>query len=123
MPSITIGNEAEGTWMVARWAFCAYLQHVEEEIRGDGDLELTIEKAMALDGLHLALQDGQIVRRLIPVLRCVAAEIVDARRDARVDGRVLDEGSQAQFREAVGELRDILDKYVDAPEGGAERNG
>jgi len=113
MPSITIGDGQDEMWMVARWAFCGYLEHVKNEVEGDQDLELTVDRAIALDGLHLTLLDESILQRLVPVLCQVADQIVAGRRKARVEGRgVLDERSQTQFREAVEQLRGLLQQHL-----------
>ena len=107
MGAIGIGDE-HGPWVVARWAFQGYLEQVLTEVEGDAPLAHAVEEALALDGLHLHLTDPAVVRRLLPVLRRVADEVVSGARPARVDGRTLDERSQAQFRQAVAELGALL---------------
>ena len=104
MPAITFSND-EDSWVVARWVFCGYLEHVHGEISYDSDLAQIVEEAMALDGLHFSLIERNIAERLAPVLLRVANEVVAGKRAARVEGRVLDTKSQAQFQEAVADLR------------------
>ena len=95
-------------WVVARWAFAGYLEHVLAEVRNDAALAHAVEQAMALDGLHLTLVDRDVAERLGPVLLRVADEVIAGTRTARVEGRELDARSQEQFRRAVGELRPLL---------------
>jgi hypothetical protein len=107
MGAINIGN-GHLPWVVARWAFQGYLDFVLEEVLDDEVLTYVVEEALALDGLHLPLTDATIVQRLGPVLIRVADEVMSGARPARVVGRVLDDASQAQFRQAVAELRCML---------------
>jgi hypothetical protein len=107
MGAINVGNE-HPPWVVARWAFRGYLDYVLAEVRDDEVLSYAVEKALALDGLHLPLIDATIAQRLGPVLIRVADEVVSGSRPARVLGRILDDASQAQFRQAVAELRCML---------------
>jgi hypothetical protein len=110
MPAISF--EGQQAWVVARWAFCAYLDHVREEVRDSPDLVQTVERAMALDGLHLSLLDADVTDRLMPILLRVADEVVAGLSPARVEGKVLDSRSQAQFQEAVRELRQFLRQHL-----------
>jgi hypothetical protein len=107
MGAINVGN-GRGPWVVAGWAFRGYLQHVLAEVRDDPELGYLVEQAMALDGLHLPLKDTESVHRLAPVLLRVADEVVSGARPVHIEGRLLDERSQEQFREAVAELRAML---------------
>ena len=107
MGAINIGN-GHPPWVVARWAFQGYLDYVLEEVRDDEVLTYVVAEALALDGLHLPLTDATIVQHLGPVLLRVADEVMSGARPARVEGRLLDDASQEQFRQAVAELRCIL---------------
>ena len=107
MPAITFSND-EDSWVVARWVFCGYLDYVHGEVSHESDLAQIVEEAMALDGLHLSLLERNIAERLAPVLLRVASDVVAGKRAARVEGRVLDTKSQAQFQEAVDNLRAML---------------
>lgn len=113
MGAINVGDE-RGPWVVARWAFQGYLDHVLAEVCGDPSLAYVIEEALALDGLHIPLTDVAIARRLAPILLRVADEVVNGSRPVRVDGRVLGEHDQQQFRDAVTELRTMLSRWLSA---------
>lgn len=95
------------SWLVARWAFLGFLEQVRETITDVG-LRGTIEQAMALDGLHLHTLTEKERARLVPALLAVADEFIAGKRRLRVEGRTLDDDSQAQVREALVELRDLL---------------
>jgi hypothetical protein len=104
-----IGVSERDGWVVARWVFRGYLDHVLAELHDDPELTSVVEQAIALDGLHLPLRQPAVVRRLAPVLQQVAEEVVSGARPViGVDGRALDESYQQGFRRAVAELRAIL---------------
>lgn len=111
MPSISFGEGERNTWMVARWAYRGLLDHARRAVTGDAALEYAIDEAQALDGLHLGLTDDRVARRLVPILIGVADRVVAGELPVRVEGRRLDDRSQAQFREAVEELRPMLRRY------------
>jgi hypothetical protein len=111
MGAISFVDEGQ-SWVVAGWAFRGYLAHVLKEVSHDPDLRDTLEQAMALDGLHFSLTGPAVAVRLAPVMLRVADEVVAGVRLASVEGRVLDAGSQLQFREAVAELRSLLDSNL-----------
>lgn len=119
MGVISLADEPGADWGVARWAFCGYLEHVRKAVRGDRELEHCIDEAMALDGLHFPLLPGSVVGRLVPVLRRVADEVVEGRRQVQVEGRLLDERAQDQFAQAVLRLRVLLEKYSQVLEAGS----
>lgn len=119
MGVISFADEPDADWGVARWAFCGYLAHAREEVQGDSELEFCIDQAMALDGLHFNLLGDSVAGRLVPVLRRVADDVLEGRRQARVDGRVLDQRSQDQFRRAVRHLRSLLERHFPGADAGA----
>jgi hypothetical protein len=112
MPALTFEDERE-SWVVARWAFCSYLGNVEAHLRDDPELLHTIESAIALDGLHLSLIESSVVDRLLPILLRVADEVEAGTSVASVEGNALEPESQAQFQEAVRELRLRLRQFLD----------
>jgi hypothetical protein len=106
-----ISNGPEHVWLVARWAFRGYLDHVLAEVRDDPALADAVEAAIDFDGLLLDTTDLAIVERLRPVLVHVADEVVSGVRRVHVEGRILDDKSQEQFREAVAELRTMFARW------------
>ena len=111
MGVISNGSDAEHVWHVARWAFRGYLHHVLPELRYDRALTDVVELAIDFDGLHLDLADPVAVERLRPVLVRVADEVISGDRHVRVAGRVLDDRSQEQFRQAVAQLRTMFEHW------------
>jgi hypothetical protein len=98
-------------WLVARWAYKGFLAHARRAVAGDRELEGTIDQAAAFDGLHFEHIDDEAAQRLLPVLVEVAGHVVAGRLLVSVEGRVLDERSQGQFREGVGRLGAMLERY------------
>jgi hypothetical protein len=96
-------------WQVARWAFVWLLRQAQAECADDSSTRPIFEKAIALDGLHLHLlepDDARATRRvLLKVASTAAAGGLPA---VEVDGRVLDDASQQEFRTAANELISML---------------
>jgi hypothetical protein len=112
MPVISFGAPGErNTWLVSGWVYRGVLDHARGAVAGDGALELAIDKARALDGLHFHLTDERVARQLVAVLIGVADRVLAGDLLVRADGRLLDDRSQAQFRDAVGDLRTMLRRY------------
>ena len=111
MPSISFGEGERNTWMVARWAYRGLLDHARQAVAGDAALEYAIDEAQALDGLHFQLTDDRVARRLVPILIDLADRVVASELLVSVEGRRLDDRSQAQFRDAVEDLRTMLRRY------------
>jgi hypothetical protein len=107
---ICFGPERDQVWGVAGWAFNGFLDHVLEEL-SDADLRYVVQQAMALNGLHFHLEP-ETKARLIPIVVRVAEEVTDGKRLVSVEGRVLDERSQEQFRGAVAKLRDLALRHA-----------
>ena len=110
MGMISNGRDEPG-WVVAGWAFEGYLDHVLAEVREDPATALAVEQAIAVDGLHLQLQDRVTAECLCPVLVRGADEVISGVRLVRVAGRTLDDRSQEQFRGAVAELRTLFARW------------
>ncbi len=110
MPAISFNSRQ--AWVVARWAFSAYMAHVRDEVHNDPVLLKTLDTALALDGLHLSLEDRNITDRLTPILLRVADEVVEGLRPGRVGAHALDQKSQEQFQEAVRGLREFLREHI-----------
>ena len=110
MGVISNGDD-EDAWVLARWAFQGYLDHVLAEVGEDPPLAYVVNQAIALDGLHLQRKDVDTVQRLRPVLVQVADEVISGVRRVHVEGRILDDKSQEQFRRAVTELRTLFARW------------
>jgi hypothetical protein len=72
MAAINISDE--DCWIVGRWAFRTILKPTMAALPDDKDKEI-IERALALDGLHLPLIDQVQARRIAFALAKVAEEM------------------------------------------------
>jgi hypothetical protein len=92
-------------WLVARWVYRALLAEAARDFEEDSDFQYAVNQAIALDGLHLDLEEPQTAQRLLSALSSAASRIVDGSGSpAAVEGRVLDPISQDQYRKAAREL-------------------
>ena len=102
-------RSAEDVWQVARWVFVWLLRQASAECGSASDMRQVFEQAIALDGLHLHLlrpDEARASRHLL--LRVASAGAAGELPPVEVEGRVLDDRSQLQFRDAVRELIGFL---------------
>jgi hypothetical protein len=100
-------SESE-VWFAARWAFRWLM---DQAIAGAGDerTRVVFEQASALDGLHLHLLESEGAARAQKVLLKVAQRAARGQLpEVEVEGRVLDAGSQLEFRSAASDLVKLL---------------
>jgi hypothetical protein len=99
----------EDVWQVARWAFAWLLRQAMAECGDDSRTALFFESALALDGLHLHLLDADEADAARKILLEVASRAANGELPpVEVDGRVLDDSSQRQFRVAASDLVRLL---------------
>lgn len=99
----------DDVWAVARWAFTWLLRQAMAECPDSPPTRLIFESALALDGLHLHLlapDDARTVRGIL--WKVASAAVAGELPPVEVNGRVLDDMSQQQFRRAAGKLIDLL---------------
>ena len=83
--------------------------HAILEAGSDGDVKLVLERAIALDGLHFHLLKAEEARKTWDLLvRTTRRAVSGDLPKVEVEGRVLDERSQEQFRAAAKELAALL---------------
>jgi hypothetical protein len=99
-------------WRVARWAFSLILGAAAASSEDDPEIRVIFEQARALDGLHFYLLEPLQARAARRVLLAVARRAAAGELPVVIEGRTLDEASQAQFREASKELVQILDDQL-----------
>jgi len=115
---ISIGESEEDVWLVAGWAYRGVLDHLREAVKGQADLEQAIGKAEIFQALSFDRLEPGIADRLARALLCIIDEIVAGMRQVQVDGRILDETRQTQFREAAAELRPVIVRWAGPPPPG-----
>ncbi len=95
-------------WIVARWAFCHFLEDVQDHFGHDAELVERLEASMALDGVILDLMDGDLARRVPQAMLTVADATARGESGGEVRGETLAPESQRQYVEAVAELAEKL---------------
>jgi len=107
MPVISFGKGVEDDWFVARWAFRGLLKRTLE-LSHDVDAQEKLGVALAVDGLHFPDMAPGLVAKIAPALRKAIGDITSGDYKVEVEGRVLDDVSQAQFRNAVRALEPLV---------------
>lgn len=100
-------------WRVARWAFSLILCEAIANSEDDREICVIFEQARALDGLHFHLLEPLQARAARRILLAVAWRAAAGELPVVIEGRTLDQASQAQFREASKELVQILERPPD----------
>ena len=95
---ITFDDDAKNARFHANWVGYGYLEQVKREVLEDPDLVYELERGMGCSGLSLESQPPAILDRLLSVMRRVADEAAAGKRQVDVEGRVLDDTAQSQFR-------------------------
>jgi len=99
------------TWSSANWVYASFLDHVMELFSDEADVvrRLTSSKfnqSMSLS--RLKEEDSALYSRILNAFKQVCEQIANRDSLASVNGNVLDEESQNQFREAIASLAELL---------------
>jgi hypothetical protein len=105
-----IGFRSGSVWLKARWAVSRFLEDVIASHPEDRLLCFKLEQAMALDGLHLDLQEEAFAERILAALKYVAQATVEGRLGVCVRGKVLEPEDQRQYVESVTELLELINR-------------
>jgi hypothetical protein len=109
--TITVAEGQE--WLVSNWAYRSLMDCVLEMVAGEPPIAQFIEIAKWNHGLDIpAMQqdEPELVGPVLHALKNAAQNCSEGTVMAKVDGRVLDEESQRQFREATNQLSKILSR-------------
>ena len=104
-------NTAGRAWSSANWVFRGFLDRVMALAPTDDEVihELTVSKHSQIVTLgSLAIENPDLHRRVLDALMHACAQIATGQCPVSVDGRELDEESQAQYREAISNLFKML---------------
>lgn len=106
---------AEGReWFVARWAYRWLMESAMAECGEDSSCRSLFEQSLALDGLHLEMLESEQIAKIRKVLSRVAQAAANGEAPpVEVEGRVLDDRSQKEYRSAAGNLVKLLDTLTD----------
>lgn len=103
-------------WSSANWVYANFLDHAIELASDDDDVIHRLMSSKYNQSLSLSrLRDDAplIYNRIIEVFRRVCREIANQQRFASVNGKMLDDKSQVQFRDAIRQLNELLMKECD----------
>ena len=106
-------------WVVGRWAFRRFMEDVASAVQDQPELVREIEREVLMEGLHFALIDPSLAKRLLPVVRKVAVAISQNCQDPGFNWWAnLDEEGQASYRAAAAELVQLIDEQRSDPQFG-----
>jgi hypothetical protein len=109
---IAYGNSPEQVWLVAGWAFRAFLDDLSCADPTDAKYSGAIRQAEALNGLHinlLAKDDSELAKKLMKNIEQVASETLRNESDTRLNwNRGLDAEGQRMYLESIKELAAIM---------------
>jgi hypothetical protein len=114
MGTIAFSTRPKECWAVAGWAIRQILDDVASQYPQDSEIAREFEAAKAIDGLMVFLLRADLAARVTNAIREVATGILSGTiRSGVIDQPYGDEGTVAQYREALGELL----KAIPPPEG------
>jgi hypothetical protein len=97
----------EKSWSVANWVYWGVMDHVLDALASDPTVAHRVEGCKWMQILSFPLlrsDDAALAERVLTALETVANKCADGTLSCKVDGRILDDDSQQQFREATHEL-------------------
>lgn len=106
---ITVSEGRE--WQVSNWAYRSFMDCVLEMTNCEPSIARLIEICKWNHGLDIPVMqrdEPEMVGHVLRALKSAAQSCSEGKFTATVDGRVLDEESQRQFREATYELTTML---------------
>ena len=111
MAIISFGDTKEEIWLVARWVFHGLIARMML-LSDDAEVRAKLEIALAVDALLFSDLAKDLSVKIAPTLRQAVDDAISGAYKVDVEGRVLDEASQAQFRRAVGELKRMMERHL-----------
>jgi hypothetical protein len=101
----------EESWSSSNWVYWSVIDHVLDAFSTDAVVANRVERCKWMQMLSFPLlrsEDEVIAEKVLSTLDTVARKCTDGVLTCKVDGRLLDEASQQQFRESARELVDLL---------------
>ncbi len=99
-------------WKVSNWVYWNFMDHVLGSMKEASNAALFVETCKWMQGLDIPLMNGEqrgIAVEVLTALKTAAENCSDGRVSCSVDGRVLDEASQREFRDLTGILLRMLE--------------
>jgi hypothetical protein len=107
--TITVAQDQE--WQVSNWAYRSLMDYVLEIVAEDPVVANFVEVCKWNHGLdipEMQVEEAAIAVPIVRALKTATQGCSDGSLVAKVDGRILDELSQSQFRDATHELAVML---------------
>jgi hypothetical protein len=107
--TITVAEDQE--WRVSNWAYRCLMDQVLDMLTSEQRVANFVEVAKWNHGLdipEMLREEPELARPVLGALKTAAQTCSEGQVPAKVDGRVLDEKSQQQFRQATLELATML---------------
>jgi hypothetical protein len=107
--TITVAEDQE--WQVSNWAYRSLMDCALELVAGKPPIAHFLEISKWNHGLDIPVMqqdEPEMAGAVLRALKSAAQSCSEGTVTAKVDGRVLDEESQRQFREATNQLATML---------------
>jgi hypothetical protein len=103
------------TWSAANWVYWGLMDHVLDALAGDPDVAHRMEVWKWMQSLSIPLlreDDPKSAEKAVTALKLVADRCANGDLVCMVEGKILDSGSQQQFRDSMHDLVSMLDQEI-----------
>ena len=104
-------SNPESTWSSANWVYSSFLDHAIDLLADDSDAVRRLTSSKYNQSLSLARlksDDLEMYDQIVKSFHAVCEKVMNQECQASVNGKLLDEESQAQFRDEIQRLSDFL---------------
>jgi hypothetical protein len=101
------------TWSAANWVYWGLMDYMIDAVVNEPELAHRVETCKWMQGLDmpsLREDDPVLAEKVFLTLKQVSEQCAGGTLQCKVEGRILDDASQQQFRESMNELVNILTK-------------
>jgi hypothetical protein len=101
------------SWSAANWVYWGLMDHVLDALASDPDVAHRMEVCKWMQSLSIPLlreDDPKSAEKVVATLKHVADRCANGDLLCTVEGKILESGSQQQFRESMHNLVGMLDQ-------------
>lgn len=114
MAVISFAQTDSKIWLVAHWAHRRFLTDVIACFPDDTEMEHQLERAIALDGLHLHMLERDFASRIVKAMRIVASATINGTEMPCLRWKEgLDDEGQQMYREGISGLLRLIKEEID----------
>lgn len=98
-------------WSGANWVYWGLMDHMIRAFDMDADVARRVESCKWMQSLSIPLlreDDPELAEKVLTTLRHVSSQCANGALLCLVDGKVLDDASQQQFKDTMSDLAKML---------------